>query len=754
MKSKVLDRPMFKKKNKDIDPENVGIMQGFADMLDEEELSALEGEDESGDYDTAKMTERTPKTPEILMNNLRGDMRSIDARVEELADLVGYNAAASTPTEVLALLQPVLAAEAQKGIGALPAAGMVQPPPGMMPPAMPGGMPPGMPPMPPAAGPGMDMPPIPETTPAGMPAGGIESLMAGAGGPAPVNMYKGGLVQHFQTGSTEAGVTPADSPAAATGNWPADTIALARQKVADYLLRQPLSVPDLAAGTQKRVPLYLQILGIDKNVAQGQALMDFGQAAFNYAANVDEQGRPLRGSAISRLSRAVSPLPGKLGARIAEQAKADQSIKLAALQATEAEQAKIREQNLKLTDAQWATWQKIAGASPTTPFGSGVEGRTLQFFTELAPGYGKGTLTPDQDRLFEVAVTNYTQKRPYEFTDSRGNRTFQLLQNELPAAVKQAIADRIKLNADQGRTNAAPSRPSDNRASGTAATTTSSASGAPTTLPTVSGDSGAGTATTPNVSSSTTPSASGAAATTPAPSGPIVALLSPEQKNKLPPGWSVKPDGTVNIPQQSFFRPYNLFATNPDSVTYYQRPGSGTPTLFTAANLGTGPISAIGGFAYATPGIGGAIGSELMSKAREFIQQTGREFGKALAVNPHYAEGEQKRIAKEISIDPKLWDNPDALKSRIFVLEDTLRRMQKEALSAAVNTELSAEKQNNARSAVQDIHALRMTLGAPPVIYSDTDPRLKVLAPGTIIIFRDRWAVVPQPQATQQGGRR
>ena len=61
MKSKVLDRPMFKKKNKDIDPENVGIMQGFADMLDEEELSALEGEDESGDYDTSAMAERTPK---------------------------------------------------------------------------------------------------------------------------------------------------------------------------------------------------------------------------------------------------------------------------------------------------------------------------------------------------------------------------------------------------------------------------------------------------------------------------------------------------------------------------------------------------------------------------------------------------------------------------------------------------------------------------------------------------------------------
>jgi hypothetical protein len=62
------------------------------------------------------MLGRTPDSPEILMNNLRGDMRSIDARRDELADLVGYSAAAETPESVLAMLQPVLA---QQGIGAM-----------------------------------------------------------------------------------------------------------------------------------------------------------------------------------------------------------------------------------------------------------------------------------------------------------------------------------------------------------------------------------------------------------------------------------------------------------------------------------------------------------------------------------------------------------------------------------------------------------------------------------------------------------
>ena len=67
---------------KEMDVENVGIMQGFMDRM-------MDDEDEGDDEDEA-MPERRPDSPEILMNNLRGDMRSIDARRDELADLVGY----------------------------------------------------------------------------------------------------------------------------------------------------------------------------------------------------------------------------------------------------------------------------------------------------------------------------------------------------------------------------------------------------------------------------------------------------------------------------------------------------------------------------------------------------------------------------------------------------------------------------------------------------------------------------------------
>ena len=124
MKSKVLDRPMFRGASRpDID--NIGIMQGFmepgssGDM--EETPDDLQPSQNDEDMEASHMADRRPDSPEILMNNLRGDMRSVDARYKELADLFGPAVARDTPEEVLALLQPVLAGS-KDGIGALPGA--------------------------------------------------------------------------------------------------------------------------------------------------------------------------------------------------------------------------------------------------------------------------------------------------------------------------------------------------------------------------------------------------------------------------------------------------------------------------------------------------------------------------------------------------------------------------------------------------------------------------------------------------------
>lgn len=126
--------------------------------------------------------ERSPQNPEILMNNLRGDMRSVDARYAELADMVGEEAAMDTPPEVLAILQDHFAMMDQpQGIGGLPqGAGMALP--GMMPQGpRPMGQGPAMPPG------GMGGPQLP------FPQGGSEGAPPTPDGLPPAEMFGGGI---------------------------------------------------------------------------------------------------------------------------------------------------------------------------------------------------------------------------------------------------------------------------------------------------------------------------------------------------------------------------------------------------------------------------------------------------------------------------------------------------------------------------------------------------------------------------------
>lgn len=133
MKEDILKRAMFAMPLTK-DSRNSGILSGF-DMEDMDEMP----EPSEASEEMPQMS-RTPQNPEILMNNLRGDIRSVDARYQELAQMVGEEAAMDTPPEVLAMLQGQFQQQAG-GIGGLPQAqGMA---PAGAPGAAPGGMQPG-----------------------------------------------------------------------------------------------------------------------------------------------------------------------------------------------------------------------------------------------------------------------------------------------------------------------------------------------------------------------------------------------------------------------------------------------------------------------------------------------------------------------------------------------------------------------------------------------------------------------------------
>lgn len=409
----------------DDDVENVGIMQGLMDSISEED------DDEGDDEDPAEKMERRPDTPEILMNNLRGDMRSIEARRDELADLVGYQAAVETPESVLAMLQPVLAQ--QGGIGALPQSGPLaqgpqapmmggapgMPPPGM--PPMPAGMgmpPPGMPSMPPGA----DMPPPPQQ-------GGIAELMAGMGSGAPASdqppiaMAKGGLVQNFSEGSDEEGVTPAaaQGPSDSLMMFPPEMVAAARRSSMDLFNQAPTKAPSLEEAVNARLPMLNRMLGPDRRATEAQLLFDLGQRAFGFAANTDEAGRPLRGSFMSRLAGATRTLPAAMGRQLEQINQIDRQIKTLALQQGEKDIDKIAAQNSELSKRQGSLLNEVlraqakieakkagVGAKPVSVFGNSLDGRMLDAFVKLGPKEAAGTATPEELAILSASRQHYT----------------------------------------------------------------------------------------------------------------------------------------------------------------------------------------------------------------------------------------------------------------------------------------------------------------------------------------------------------
>lgn len=315
-----------KQKVKDDEIENVGIMQGFMDDIEELMEEITEAEMAGGDdQDMAKLMDRRPDSPEVLMNNLRGDYRSVDARREELADLVGMSAAVETPDDVLALLQPVLT---QQGIESLT-------PPSSLPF---GAMAPTAVAPPPMDAVGL---PTPSVDPSGV-------------GSLPIGMAEGGIVQNFQDGSGEAGVTPAMT-------FSPEVIQAAQGSIADLLAQQPAAVPDLAARTKALAPQYAEILGLgDRDAIKAQMLFDIGQAALGFAGNVGPQGEALRGSTAARLAQATSALPGQIGARAAQIRKEEQAATGTALQAAQAEQAAVIAANVKLAERQQDLLGEIA----------------------------------------------------------------------------------------------------------------------------------------------------------------------------------------------------------------------------------------------------------------------------------------------------------------------------------------------------------------------------------------------------------
>jgi len=673
----------MKNKMMEQDVENMGIMAGFKDMMEMEDDDTEDTNEE--DRVASEVMGRSPKSPEILMNNLRGDMRSVEARIDELADMVGYRAAKDTPQEVLALLQPVLAQ--QQGIGAAPASAelMQGPQPPMAPPP---GMPPGAPGGTPGAAPG-GMPPELMAMMAGGPqgmAGPPPPETGGIAGAPPMAMARGGYVQNFQAGSTEDGVTPADETVPGEKEepllkYPTDMVAAAKQGVQELISRGPATIPDLAALARQREPAYRTILGDTRGASEAQMLFSLGQRAFGFGANVDDQGRPLRGSFISRLSGAVRTLPQDMMARVADIDKGERAIKLAALQASEKDIDQLQSANSELTRQKRALFgdiiksearieaekQKNLNKPPKGPFGTGVTGETLNIFTKMAPDYAAGKLDPEQDRIFLAAVTNYTQpqERVEERTDPvTGNKSYVTIQTrpELPSFVRSAL---------QLRGTAIPN----------------------VAAPATSGKPGA---KAPANAPPAAPSAAGDVSGSP---GTVPADVPAEAKDA-----------------------YVALKTPKDQKTLWNQRGLvAGPVQY----LKTMPVLRVFGQVDAKS-----------DEARTFFDSARRSLIKALAANPRYPVSEMQAIEKEIDIAPAFFDNPSSLGNRLIGIEDFLNQRLKAAEIDAVNPNFPVASRQAALDEIKELKNFNKVAGIPPRVY--TIEEVQALPSGTNFLWNGK----------------
>jgi hypothetical protein len=453
MKEEILKRAMFAMPLSK-EAQGTGIMSGFD--MDEMEDDV----DTNADMEDMPPMARTPQNPEILMNNLRGDMRSVDARYMELAQMVGEEAAMETPPEVLAMLMGQMGAQ-QAGIGALPEAQNMMPPgAGMPPPAQQGGAP--MMPEPMAA-------PAPAQQGEGI--GALPQAQAmmppGVSPPAPQQLARGGVVQHFKSGTGPNGVEPADDEgddSASASYLPPEfaraLLPVAQSRMTQLATQQPTRVPGLQESMNARIPIYQQLLGgKDDNYRQSQILMDIAQRGLGFAANVDDQGRPLTGSFASRLAGAARTLPGTINAINAEKAKEGMAIKQMALGQAEKDVSAARGQNEKLVESQRKLFGDILKAAGkgggAELFGKGA----WEWKTVNTPGlmdrFSKGETTPEEDGLIQSAYSKLTKPQIESYTDPfSGNRVEKTIPGFQIPFVEEAMRQRAKLGA--GGTGAAP----------------------------------------------------------------------------------------------------------------------------------------------------------------------------------------------------------------------------------------------------------------------------------------------------------
>lgn len=524
-------------------------------------------------------------------------------------------------------------------------------------------------------------------------------------------MARGGpVVQRFQVGSDEEGVTPAATQESGALYSP-ELLTSAETMSRQLMSRRPTAVPSLESLITQKTPQYRKILGDTEGLSQAQLLFELGQRAFGFAGNVDDAGRPLRGSFFSRLAQASRTLPSAVGRHVSEIDKGQRQIKLLAMQAAEkdidqvtaANQALTREQRALATEVLKGEARRRAEAAKAlgaSIFGKGDWEWSIVNQPNLLARWASGMTNPTEDGLIQSAITKLEQPTFYEEVDPKNPaQKIQVTRpGILPPFVQQFRRYRVEFDKT-GKPNPAvlASAPVD------------VSPGAPMSdrVPAIPGSASASTLT-------------GAGTGTPGePTAPLSAG-----------GNQATPGGGAAGPMAPTLKPVSLWRDR------YRI---------------TGPVAGAMAAVSSIPGLGDPL--EYITKARSDAKLFSERLVESLLKSTQGSVREQERIRRVLQVDPSVATDPDVYGTRLIALGDAVRITINENLALHRNQEAKNEDRLAAYKKAQELQKIYNQLDLPPVAYSEQEARRLFAAGHPEVLWYGVRPIQPRnaPLATQTG---
>lgn len=497
----------------------------------------------------------------------------------------------------------------------------------------------------------------------------------------PIQMRDGGLVQRFQDGSDEEGVTPDDERSTVAGMLYSPEMTQAAQMAAmSSLFQGPQEVPTLERAMQARLPEYERLLGPDREATKANLMFDIAGAALNFASNRGPRGEALRGSPMSRLAGAFSNLPAAIQKRVNDIETTQRQLKLLALQAGEKDRDEIQQINTKLASEKRAVLNTILQAdarfraSQTRGVG-GIFGKSdweMNVFNTpgLAERYAAGQTTPQENNLLASAITSYTEPsyQPVLDPDSKlPTGQYQTLPGKrLPTFIQEAQAMRRSGNVPAGTQVTLNREPP--------------------------ADQGTRGEMTP-----------GEVIEAPAP------LLSPGGEQPTEAGTARASD-----------RPADEPALLPREVAM-----AAPVSLWRDRSKIAGPFATVYAAVSQVPGLGDPMREITLARSQAAL--VAEEVTEAFLKSAQNSVTEQKMLQEVLKLNPATLKDPEAYGTQLIGLSTILDqvlddyRKKADARPGMLGSTLSPAQRTEARAKVSLLERVRGNLGLPPAVYSEEE---------------------------------